>query len=136
MHTYEFLENIPLSTNTHLSLLMSAFFIKKYQHWGWDELGIPNLGRMSLMKCYWMLQSTRITAFTVFELLRENTQWEKGQITVQPCSQFFGTCRYLTKSFFQKKLNRTWLLLIKMVKTSWMMSCRKFVRKPQNAIEL
>ena len=29
MHTYEFLENIPLRTNTHLILLMSAFFIKK-----------------------------------------------------------------------------------------------------------
>ena len=36
------------------------------------ELGIPNLPRISLMKCYWMLQNARVTAFTVSELLREN----------------------------------------------------------------
>ena len=40
----------------------------------WDKLEIPNLARMSLIKCYWMLQNTRITVFTVFELLRENQQ--------------------------------------------------------------
>ena len=40
--------------------------------WDWDELGMPNLTRMSLMKCYWMLQNARVTAFTVSELLREN----------------------------------------------------------------
>ena len=38
----------------------------------WDELWIPNLARMSLIECYWMLQNSRVTAFTVFELLREN----------------------------------------------------------------
>ena len=38
----------------------------------WGELGIPNLARMSLIKCYWMLQNSSVTAFTVFELLREN----------------------------------------------------------------
>ena len=38
----------------------------------WGKLGIPNLLRMSLMKCYWMLQNARFTAFTVSELLREN----------------------------------------------------------------
>ena len=31
----------------------------------WDKLGITNLVRMSLMKCYWMLQNTRVTTFTV-----------------------------------------------------------------------
>ena len=29
---------------------------------------------MSLVKCYWMLQNARVTAFTVSELLRENHQ--------------------------------------------------------------
>ena len=29
----------------------------------WDELGIPDLARMSLIKCYWMLQISRVTAF-------------------------------------------------------------------------
>ena len=40
----------------------------------WDELGIPNFPRMLLIKCYWMLQNARVTAFTVSELLRENPQ--------------------------------------------------------------
>ena len=38
----------------------------------WGELWIPNLARISLIECYWMLQNYRVTAFTVFELLREN----------------------------------------------------------------
>ena len=40
----------------------------------WGKLVIPNLSRMSLMKCYWMLQNAWFTAFTVSELLRENYQ--------------------------------------------------------------
>ena len=50
--------------------------------------GLPNIWRlgrvrdtkigsdvsMSLMKCYWILQSARVTAFTASELLRENQQ--------------------------------------------------------------
>ena len=42
----------------------------------WGELGIPNLARLFLIKCYWMLQNARVTAFTVSELLRENQQGE------------------------------------------------------------
>ena len=38
----------------------------------WDKLWTPNLARMSLIECHWMLQNSRVTAFTVFELLREN----------------------------------------------------------------
>ena len=38
----------------------------------WGKLWIPNLARMSLIECYWMLQNSSVTAFTVFELLREN----------------------------------------------------------------
>ena len=38
----------------------------------WGELWIPNLARMSLLECYWMLQNSRVTAFTVFALFREN----------------------------------------------------------------
>ena len=38
----------------------------------WGKLWIPNLVKMSLVECYWMLQNSRATAFTVFELLREN----------------------------------------------------------------
>ena len=42
------------------------------------ELDIPNLARMSLMKCYWMLKNVRVTAFTVSEFLRENQQERVG----------------------------------------------------------
>ena len=38
----------------------------------WSELWIPNLARMSLIECYWILQNSRVTAFIVLELLREN----------------------------------------------------------------
>ena len=37
----------------------------------WGELWIPNLAWMSLIECYWMLQNSGVTAFTIFELLRE-----------------------------------------------------------------
>ena len=40
----------------------------------WDELGIPNSARMSLIKFYWILKNAWVTAFTVSELLRENHQ--------------------------------------------------------------
>ena len=48
----------------------------------WGELWIPNLARMSLIECYWMLQNSRVTAFTVSELLRENQLG--GKITPTP----------------------------------------------------
>ena len=35
-----------------------------------SKLGLPNLARMFLIKCYWKLQNARVTAFTVSELLR------------------------------------------------------------------
>ena len=38
----------------------------------WGELWITNFARMYLTECYWVLQNSRVTAFTVFELLREN----------------------------------------------------------------
>ena len=44
----------------------------------WNELGIPNLVWMSLIKSYWLLQNARVTAFTVSELFRENQQSGQG----------------------------------------------------------
>ena len=38
----------------------------------WGKLWILNLARISLKDCYWMLQNSRVTAYTDFELLREN----------------------------------------------------------------
>ena len=43
----------------------------------WSEKGIPNLAWMFLMKCYWMSQNARVTAFVASELLRENQQGER-----------------------------------------------------------
>ena len=48
----------------------------------WGKLGVPNLAQMSLIICYWMLQNTRVTTFTVSELLRENKQG--GKIILLP----------------------------------------------------
>ena len=44
----------------------------------WSKSGILNLTRMSLMKCYRMLQNARVTAFTVSELLRKKRKGEGG----------------------------------------------------------
>ena len=46
---------------------------------------IPNLVQMSLIKCYWILQNARVTAFTVSELLRENQQRYKILPPPTPC---------------------------------------------------
>ena len=48
----------------------------------WSKLWIPHLAWMSLIECYWMLQNSRATAFTVFELLREIKMG--GKITLPP----------------------------------------------------
>ena len=44
----------------------------------WGELWILHLARMSLIECYGMLQNSKVTAFTVFELLRENQLGDWG----------------------------------------------------------
>ena len=44
------------------------------------KLEIPNLTRLILIKSYWMLQNARVTAFTVFEFLREKLLMGGGQI--------------------------------------------------------
>ena len=43
------------------------------------NLWVPNLALMSLIGYYWMLQNSKVTAFTVLELLRENQL--RGKIT-------------------------------------------------------
>ena len=44
----------------------------------WSELWIPNLTQMSLIECYGILQNSRVTVCTVFELLRENSLGRGG----------------------------------------------------------
>ena len=36
----------------------------------WGELWIPNLAQMSLIECYWMLQNSRATVFTIFTVIK------------------------------------------------------------------
>ena len=59
----------------------------QYRHWFWiyefffniwrnSKFG-QNLAGISLMKSYLMLRNARFTAFTAFQLLRENQQEEK-----------------------------------------------------------
>ena len=38
----------------------------------WGKLWIPNLARISLIKYYWMLRNSRVTALTILELLKKN----------------------------------------------------------------
>ena len=53
----------------NLEIPLSEFFpISK----DWRKLGILNLARIFLMKCYWMLEKHRVTAFTICELSRKN----------------------------------------------------------------
>ena len=39
---------------------------------GWGKSGVPNLSRMSLRKCYWMLEKCQGYSFYLSDLLREN----------------------------------------------------------------
>ena len=58
--------------------------------WRLGQVGIPNLARMPLIKCYWMLQNDRVTAFTVSELLREIQQ---GGVKLPPPPPRLGLMR-------------------------------------------
>ena len=64
----------------------------------WGELEIPNLTWMSLIKCYWILQTASVTTFIVSKLLRENkTGRGWGKITPPPPPSTQIRCkRYLS----------------------------------------
>ena len=55
----------------------------------WSKLWIRTLPRMFLIECYWILKNSRVTAFIVFELLREN-QLEGGGVKLPPHSPRLG----------------------------------------------
>ena len=54
----------------------------------WGKLEIPNLARMFLMKCYWMLQNAKVTDFIVSQLLRKNQHG--GGCKIPPVSPRLG----------------------------------------------
>ena len=53
---------------------------------------------MSIIKCYWMLQNTRVTAFTVSECLRENQKGEEEQNYPPSLPRFGLRTNYLLHS--------------------------------------
>ena len=53
----------------------------------WGKLRIPNLARMSLIKCYWMLQNARVTGFTISELLRGKTTKQRRGVKLLSSTQ-------------------------------------------------
>ena len=70
-----------LTRNPEIGIPTSEFFPITRE---WGKLWIPHLARMSLIECYWMLQNSRVTAFTVFELLRENQLGGGGNNPTSP----------------------------------------------------
>ena len=73
----------------------------------WDELGIPYLAGVSVVKCYWMLQNAKSTAFTVSELLRENQQGAgRGAVIPFPLPKL-GLRKQLTINKTSEKNNAT-----------------------------
>ena len=72
----------------------------------WGELWILNLARMSLLEYYWMLQNSRVTAFTVFELLREN-QLGGGNSVAHPAPPTQIRVKWFTALFSKNFLDRS-----------------------------
>ena len=54
---------------------------------------------MYLIKCYWILQNARVTAFTISELLRENQKGGKVIIVIVVSKVVFYLCQ--VKKIFQ-----------------------------------
>ena len=71
----------------------------------WDELRIPNLVGMFLLKYYWILYNARVTAFTIYELLRGNQQ---AGVKLPP----LPTLPWLHKFSFHQKWRVALLLVI------------------------
>ena len=112
-----------MSTSLVLELWQFSFIrdwleIRKYPHLSFAqylETGASyryQIWQMSLINCDWMLQNSRVTAFTAFELLREN---QLGGITPLP-----PRLGLILTQMFQKELvcmQLGWLNFSKIEKT-------------------
>ena len=75
----------------------------------WGKSGIRNLVQMSLIKCCWILQNSRVTAFTISELLTENLNGEGERVKLPPPIQIrviqslslYSSCFVLFCFFFK-----------------------------------
>ena len=63
------------------------------------------MARTPQIKCYWILQNIRVTAFTVSELLRENQQGEGGKVTHPPPRLGLKVLRHPDLKILAKKSN-------------------------------
>ena len=76
----------------------------------WGKLWILNLARISLIDCYWMLQNSRVTAYTDFELLREN---QLGRLVTHEAGN-----SYIYQVFYQQSCFASFVVKRKFAKTS------------------
>ena len=72
--------------------------------WKPGELGIPNLARMFLIKCSYMMQNAKVTAFTVIAILRENLQGYQPPTRLSTLSAKLSANKTFTQIFFRYKI--------------------------------
>ena len=72
--------------------------------WKPGELGIPNLARMFLIKCSYMMQDAKVTAFTVIAILRENLQGVPTPTRLSTLSTKLSANKRFTQIFFRYKI--------------------------------
>ena len=66
----------------------------------WGELGIPNLARTTLIKCYWMLQNARVAAFYLFWLIKGNNARTHAHTQIMVKQVFVLLLHDLSINFF------------------------------------
>ena len=72
--------------------------------WKPGELGVPNLARMFLIKCSYMMQNAKVTAFTVIAILRENLQGYQPPTRLSTLSAKLSANKTFTQIFFRYKI--------------------------------
>ena len=69
----------------------------------WSKLATPNLARSSSIKCYWILKNSKVTTFTVSELLRENQH--EGEVKLPPLLPTHTHIHKHTHTYTQIRVN-------------------------------
>ena len=89
----------------------------------WGKLWILNLARISPIDCYWMLQNSRVTAYTDFELLREN---QLGRLVTHEATHIYQVY-YQQSCFASFVVKRKFAKTSKSLKILWQGLYFKFV---------
>ena len=72
----------------------------------WGKLGITNLALKFLIECYWMLENAKVTAFTVYELLRKDQQGGGGGGVKLPPTQIRVNGLLKRYDYMKEKINK------------------------------